>query len=79
MQVTGAPILVGSLFDFPQADEGVSFLHSVRLGLDEVAATGRLDRPVELVPHLAHGLPLGTARDIENGFDDLEALGVLVR
>ena len=77
MQVTAAPILVGSLFDFPQADEGTSFLDAVRLGLDDVAATGRLDRAVELVPHLARGLPLGTARDVENGFDDLEALGVL--
>ena len=77
MQVTAAPILVGSLFDFPQADDGASFLDAVRLGLDDVAATGRLDRAVELVPHLARGLPLGTARDVENGFDDLEALGVL--
>ena len=77
MQVTAAPILVGSLFDFPQADEGASFLDAVRLGLDDVAATGRLDRAVELVHHLARGLPLGTARDVENGFDDLEALGVL--
>src|ERR1700704_2645111 len=69
MQVTAAPILVGSLFDFPQADDGTSFLDAVRLGLDDVSATGRLDRAVGLVPHLA--------RDVENGFDDLEALGVL--
>jgi ABC-type branched-subunit amino acid transport system substrate-binding protein len=77
MEMTAAPILVGSLFDFPQADEGVSFLEAVRLGLDDVTASGRLDRPVELVPHLARGLPLGTARDVENGFEDLDALGVL--
>jgi ABC-type branched-subunit amino acid transport system substrate-binding protein len=77
MQMKAAPILIGSLFDFPQADEGVSFLDAVTLGLDDVAAAGRLDRPVELVRHLARGLPAGTARDIEDGFDDLEALGVL--
>ena len=77
MQMTAAPILIGSLFDFPQADEGASFLDAVRLGLDDVAATGRLDRPVEFVRHLARGLPAGTARDVENGFDDLEALGAL--
>jgi ABC-type branched-subunit amino acid transport system substrate-binding protein len=75
--MTAAPIVIGSLFDFPQADEGASFLDAVRLGLDDVAATGRLDRPVELVRHLARGLPAGTARDVENGFDDLEALGAL--
>jgi branched-chain amino acid transport system substrate-binding protein len=75
MQV--APILIGSLFDFPQADQGESFLQAVQLGLDEVASAGRLDRPVELVRHLARGLPAGTAQDVENGFDDLEALGVL--
>jgi ABC-type branched-subunit amino acid transport system substrate-binding protein len=77
MQMKAAPILIGSLFDFPQADEGKSFLEAVALGVDDVAATGRLDRPVELVRHLARGLPAGTARDIEDGFDDLEALGVL--
>ena len=77
MQMTAAPILIGSLFDFPQADEGASFLEAVGLGLDDVAATGRLDRPVEFVRHLARGLPAGTARDVENGFDDLEAMGVL--
>ena len=32
MQMTAAPILIGSLFDFPQADEGASFLDAVRLG-----------------------------------------------
>jgi ABC-type branched-subunit amino acid transport system substrate-binding protein len=77
MEMTPAPILVGSLFDFPQADEGAGFLEAVRLGLADVAASGRLDRTVELVPHLARGLPLGTARDVEDGFDDLDALGVL--
>ena len=59
MQVPAAPILVGLLFDFPQADGGASFEEAVRLGLDEIAATGRLDRPVEFETRLARGLPLG--------------------
>ena len=45
MQVPAAPILVGLLFDFPQADGGASFEEAVRLGLDEIAATPVVSMP----------------------------------
>jgi len=45
MQVPAAPILVGLLFDFPQADGGESFEEAVRLGLDEIAATPVVSMP----------------------------------
>jgi branched-chain amino acid transport system substrate-binding protein len=78
MQSPPAPILIGLLFDFPQADGGASFEEAVRLGLDEVAATGRLDRPVEFVTRLARGLPLGTEHDVTTAFGELDDQGVLL-
>lgn len=75
---TAAPILVGVLYDFPQADGGALFEDAVRTGIDEVAATGRLDRPIELVARHAHGLPAGTAFDVEKTFAELVDAGVLV-
>src|SRR4051794_867703 len=75
--MTVAPIRIGLLYDFPQHDGGDSFATAVQLGLDEVAETGRLDRPVELVRRLASGLPSGTAWDVERAFAELEAEGVL--
>src|SRR5689334_10196043 len=47
------PIRIGLLYDFPQGD-GL-FADSLRLGLDEVAASGRLDREIELVDEQARG------------------------
>jgi hypothetical protein len=47
---TPAPILVGVLYDYPQIDGGALFEDAVRIGIDEVAASGRLDRALELVP-----------------------------
>ncbi|MEY2589157.1 MAG: branched-chain amino acid transport system substrate-binding protein [Acidimicrobiaceae bacterium] len=75
--MTAAPIRVGLLYDFPQHDGGDSFATAVQLGLDEVAATGRLDRPVELVRRLSAGLPSGTAWDVERAFAELAGEGVL--
>ena len=75
---TAAPVLVGLLFDFPQGDGGESFEEAVRLGLDEVAATGRLDRGVEFVHRHARGLPLGTEHDVVQSFLELEEAGVVV-
>jgi branched-chain amino acid transport system substrate-binding protein len=72
-----APILIGVLYDFPQADGGAMFEEAVRLGLAEVSAGGRLDRPVELVSRQAHGLPAGTAHDVERTFAALVDAGVL--
>jgi branched-chain amino acid transport system substrate-binding protein len=78
MQSPPAPILVGLLFDFPQADGGASFEEAVRLGLDEVVAAGRLDRPVEFVTRLARGLPLGSEHDVTTAFGELDDEGVLL-
>src|SRR5207244_10248498 len=78
MQLPAAPILVGLLFDFPQADGGASFEEAVRLGLDEIAATGRLDRPVEFETRLARGLPLGTEHDVVTAFGELDDAGVVL-
>jgi ABC-type branched-subunit amino acid transport system substrate-binding protein len=75
--MTAAPIRIGLLYDFAQHDGGDGFATAVQLGFDEVAATGRLDRPVELVRRVADGLPAGTARDVEDTFAALEAEGVL--
>jgi branched-chain amino acid transport system substrate-binding protein len=78
MQEPPAPILIGLLFDFPQADGGASFEEAVRLGLDDIAATGRLDRPVEFVTRLARGLPLGSEHDVTTAFGELHDAGVLL-
>jgi hypothetical protein len=72
-----APILVGLLYDFPQADAGASVEEALRLGWAEVAATGRLDRPIELVTRHARGLPGGTAHDVEMNYGELVDHGVL--
>src|SRR5262252_6641956 len=60
------PIRVGLLYDFPRGD-GL-FAESMRLGLDEVAASGRLDREIELVDEQARGLPSGSEHDITSAF-----------
>ena len=78
MQVPAAPIMVGLLFELPQADGGASFEEAVRLGLDEIAATGRLDRAVEFETRLARGLPLGTEHDVVTAFGELDDAGVVL-
>src|SRR5579862_5095873 len=60
------PIRIGLLYDFPQGD-GL-FAESLRLGLDEVAESGRLDREIELVDEQARGLPSGSEHDITRAF-----------
>lgn len=69
-----APILVGVLYDFPQADGGALFEDALRLGLD--AGRGP-DRGIELVACHARGLPSGTAHEIEQAFAELADAGVL--
>src|SRR5437763_8933782 len=72
-----APVLIGVLYDFPQADGGAGFEEAVRIGIDEVAAGGRLDRPVERVPRPAPGLPAGPAHGVEEVFREAVAARVL--
>jgi ABC-type branched-subunit amino acid transport system substrate-binding protein len=70
------PIRVGLLYDFPQGDS--TFEDAIRLGIDEVAATGRLDRPFEFVARAAAGLPAGSEHEVIAGFEHLVAQGVSV-
>src|SRR5438270_1297414 len=71
--VSAAPLSIGILYDFPQHDAGAGFEEAVRQGLGEV----ELDRPVELVPRQAAGLPGGTAHDVHRNFNELVDAGVL--
>ncbi len=72
-----APVRIGLLFDYPQGDGGQHFEDALRLGIDEVAATGRLDRDIEFLRVEATGLPLGTEHAVVGGFRDLETAGCL--
>ena len=54
-----APIRIGLLFDFPQADGGEDFEATLRLGVEE-AGGGRVDRDLEFLRAEATGLPAGT-------------------
>jgi ABC-type branched-subunit amino acid transport system substrate-binding protein len=71
------PVLIGLLFDFPQPDGGEHVEDAVRLGLEEMTAGGRFDRPVQFVRRATRGLPAGTAHDVEQGFAALVDAGVL--
>jgi branched-chain amino acid transport system substrate-binding protein len=65
------PVRIGVIYDFPQGDGGTSFEEALRLGVDEVAATGRLDRDVEFVTRAAAGLPGGSEHDVTTKFGEL--------
>ncbi len=69
------PIRIGLLYDYPQGDD--LFAASLRLGIDEVAAGGRIDRDVELLEQQARGLPSGSEHDVKRAFADLDDAGVL--
>ena len=58
---------IGLLFDFPQPDGGDAVATAVALGLD--AGDARAD--VEVVRELAHGLPGGSAAEVEAAFGRL--------
>lgn len=77
MDAAGAPILIGLLHDFPQIDGGASFEAACRLGVEEAAAGGRIDRPVHFITRQARGLPLGTAHELEATFTELVGNGVV--
>ena len=59
------PVRIGLLYDFPQA--GDLFVKALQLGIDEVAATGRLDRDVEFVERQSRGLPSGSEAEVVRG------------
>src|SRR3954453_15315605 len=67
---TALPLRIGLLYDFPQM--GDLFPKSLQLGIDEVAASGRLDRAVELVERQSRGLPGGSEAEVVRAFDELD-------
>ena len=71
-----SPVRVGFFYDFPQGDG--TFEDAVRLGIAEVAASGRLDREFEFVPQAARGLPAGSEREVVEGFEALLDQGVSI-
>lgn len=67
---TALPVRIGLLYDFPQM--GDLFEKALRMGIDEVAATGRLDRDVELIERQARGLPSGSEAEVARAFAELD-------
>lgn len=72
-----SPVLVGFLYDYPQGDGGAAIESAFRVGVDEVRATGRIDREVEFVSRQAAGLPAGTEHDVQTKFAELVDAGCL--
>src|SRR6476620_8415944 len=69
------PIRIGLFYDFPQ--QGDLFTKALRMGLDEVAATGRLDRDFEFVERDSQGLPAGSEASVVQAFNELRDEGVV--
>lgn len=72
------PLRIGVFLDFPQGDGGTATEEALRLGFDEVAKAGRLDRDVELIVHAVRGLPMGSEHEVVDGFRELAATGCLL-
>lgn len=75
------PLLVGIISDMSAAEPGdgssEQFESSLRLALDPIIASGRIDREVKFVRAFGLGLPWGTAHAVEQAFAELDAQGVL--
>jgi branched-chain amino acid transport system substrate-binding protein len=69
------PIRIGLLYDYPQ--QGDLFVKALRMGVDDVAASGRLDRDFEFVERQAQGLPSGSEDSVVRAFNELREDGVL--
>jgi len=76
--VSGSLVRIGVLHDFPTADNGRAFERNLRLGLQPVVDSGRLDDQVEIVHAVGLGLPLpgGSAHAVERAFGELVDQGV---
>jgi ABC-type branched-subunit amino acid transport system substrate-binding protein len=70
------PALIGVLLDIETGDDTLSGPAS-KLAIQDVAATGRLDREIVFVQETAPGLPHGTAHAVEEAFHRLVERGVL--
>ncbi len=73
-----APVRIGVLNDYPSADGGQANETALRLGFDDVRASGRLDREIELLQCDVAGLPMGSEHDVEVGFRSLADAGCLL-
>ncbi len=73
-----APIRIGFLYDFPQGDGGAAMETAFRLGFGAVAASGRVDRELEILANHARGLPAGSEHDVVTAFHELESSGCLL-
>ena len=71
------PILIGMVDDI-SAPGTRTYERCLRVGLDQAIASGRLDRPVELIYEEARGLPSGTTHDVVRTFGGLLERGVVV-
>ena len=69
------PVRIGLFYDFPQGDS--TFEDALRLGIDEVATSGRLDRDFEFVPQAARGLPAGSEHEVVEAYTALCQSGVV--
>jgi len=67
------PLCVGVLHDFPRPDGGAAFEQALRLGIDEVEATGRLPAPVTFAHERAHP----PDHDVPSAFARLARQGVV--
>jgi ABC-type branched-subunit amino acid transport system substrate-binding protein len=73
-----SPIRIGILSDIPGAGGAGGFEDFLQRGIDEVAASGRIDRPVEFVKRQAYGLPAGTEHSVVEAWHELVAEGVVL-
>ncbi|MDQ1511456.1 MAG: branched-chain amino acid transport system substrate-binding protein, partial [Actinomycetota bacterium] len=64
------PQRIRQLYDVPHM--GDLFEKALRMGIDEVAATGRLDRDVELIERQSRGLPSGSEAEVARAFRELD-------
>ncbi len=76
MSSAALPVRIGVLYDFPQGDD--LFEHALRLGLDEVVRSGRVDRGFELLHREVRGLPAGSEHAVVTGFHELADDGAVV-
>ena len=77
-----APIRIGVLIDFvlPEPshwDVRSDFLDAARITFEDATASGRLDRPVELVIREVEGLPRGTVKAVIDAYGELADEGCL--
>ena len=69
---------IGMLCDWPLAPEAEQLLHDVLdLAFDEALEEGLIDRPIEVIYKLVHGLPTGDAHTVIEAAKELVAQGVV--